>query len=122
MATVFTHELAAWISPEESTSVSFIGVSDQGRNITIANRKGDKAYVYKVGSAECITPVAFSDLLKSSLGTKWGEIKSKCELLAKIEAFESYKIDAKKWYTKSEAKPNNSVKEEWVISGALFAF
>ncbi len=118
----FKHELAAWIPPGQSSSVSFIGVFDQGRKITIANRKGDKAYVYDLGSANAVTPVAFCQLLKGSLGRYWGEVKKKHDLSSSMVSFDTYDVQAGQWYNDS---PTPIIPQlEWCIGGGdcLYAF
>lgn len=118
--TVFKHELAASLTPEESSAVNFIGVFDQGRRLTLMGHGSNKAYIYDV-SSDPITPVEFSRMLKRSLGREWKRIKNTYPLIETIDNISGIDVQAEKWYESDQTSP--APVEEWAIGGdRLYAF
>lgn len=125
--TSWRFEMAAWIPEDKSSSVSFVGLFDQGRRITFARRDGQVAYTYEIPSDKAIMPGDFHDALKDSIGRYWGKIKKLSnDNFTKDETFMNTVVTAAKWveFNGDEVALQQILAEStWSIGGSgLFAF
>ncbi|MBD3821466.1 MAG: hypothetical protein IE914_04305 [Thiotrichales bacterium] len=125
----FRFEMAAYLSDEDSKAVSFFGVFDQGRRVTVITKNGI-GYTYRLPDGSGIGRISFDNILNQSVGKYWVETLKKHELIDKDENAANWIITSDYW---SDGKDRGSIlngvmsdalaEKAWAIGGdGLFAF
>lgn len=114
-------ELAANLSPEQSSAVSFVGVTKGGKEIVFANRQGDKAYAYDARQIP-ITEFYFLDIVTGSAGRHWTAIKKSIEQIGKHDNFHVLSVASERWCEDGKLTPLMNPAAFEVKGEFLFAF